>query len=533
MNALVQGMQGMRSFRAVTLAVVGIVLLTVFAFLSVRLTSPVMAPLYTNLTTEDSSTIVTELGAMGVEFNLAQSGSQILVKSSEVLKVRMALAQKGLPSQGSIVGYEVFDRDNSMGASRFVMDVNLLRALEGELGRTISAVESIKSSRVHLVIPKRSVFEQSMNLEPSASVLITLNNRARVPKNEIVAVKHLVSSAVPGLSPSQVTVINSNGEVLAKAQSDEESESAAVSASTAEEYRTNFENRLKRTIELLLEQAVGFGKVQAEVSADIAFDRVHTTAETYDPDGAVPRSIRLQEEIFESSDGNDAVVGVSGNLPENSAGQGAAGQKESQSSLDEVTNFEISKTITNKASEVGTVRKLSVAVLVDGTYSNDEEGNRIYAARSDEELEQLRALVRSAMGFDAERGDHLELVNMPFPRDTDHLFPEEGPLDWLKQDLDSILKTLVIGAVAILFILIVIRPLIGRALDMSISEIEEASGGGPDALAANDIFEQDDGDMDLIQDRMEGAPSRRVNQLIENNPDETLALIRSWLAQKT
>ena len=323
MNAISQTLNGMGNVRVVTMSVVGVSLLLAFGFLAIRLSAPVMSPLYSNLSPKDSGIIVTELGAMGIEFEIAKSGSEILVKSSDVLGARMALAQKGLPSAGSIVGYEVFDKEAALGTSNFVHNVNLLRALEGELGRTISSLESIKSARVHLVIPKRNLFEKS-RVEPSASVVLVLNNRSKIPKEETIATKQLVSSAVPELKPSRVTIVDSSGTVLAKATGVED-DTMGGSASTSEEYRIAIEERTKKTVTRLLEQAVGIGRSRVQVSADIAFDRVVTNSETYDPDGQVARSIQSTSETESSSSGEGGgAVSAANNLPEAGA-EGASG----------------------------------------------------------------------------------------------------------------------------------------------------------------------------------------------------------------
>jgi len=530
MNAAAQTIQGFNSVRVITLSVIGIALLGAFAFLSVRLTSPVLSPLYSNLTLEDSSTIVTELGALGIDFDIGSNGSQILVKSSDVLRVRMALAQKGLPSKGSIVGYEIFDKDTALGTSNFVLNVNLLRALEGELSRTISSLSSIKSARVHLVMPKKEIFQRG-KVEPSASVVLTLNNLTKVPKNEAMSVRHLVSAAVPGLKPSRVTVVDSSGKMLARSEAEEEEDEYTImSASTSDEFRANFENRLKKTIENIIEQAVGIGRVHAEVSAEIAFDRVITNSEIYDPDGQVARSVQSSTETLSSSEGGADTVSVANELPNaEAADAGNGGASNNVEKVDEVTNFEISKTIKNHISEVGGIKKLSVAVVVDGKYEKDGDGKRLYKPRSDEEIEQIRSLVQSAIGYNEERGDTVNITNMKFSQDTELYITDEGALDWLKRDLDSILKTVVVGIVAILAIMLVIRPLVNRAFDVSPGDIVEEDMIAPPTMEMPQA-PQATPDFDMMQSKA-GSPTAKVNEIAKAHPEETLSVVRSWLAQ--
>lgn len=532
MNALVQTMQSMGSIRIALLSFVGVVLLSVFAFLSVRIASPVMSPLYSGLSAEDAGVIITELGSMGISFETSNNGSEILVGSSEVLGVRMALAQKGLPRQGSIVGYEVFDKSDKLGTSQFVHNVNLIRAMEGELGRTISSLASIKSARVHLVIPKKALFQKN-KLEPSASVVLALNNHSRMPKEETTAVKHLVSSAVPGLKPSRVTIIDSSGKLLARGSVEDPANPLAMTSTNAAEYKAAYEARLKQTVISMLEQTVGLERVHAEVSADISFDRKITNEEIFDPDGQVARSVQSSTETEKSTrGGSGGTVSVAENLPEGAADNSApSSDSDSAEKVDEITNFEISKTVTNYVSEVGVVRKLSVAVLVDGKYENNGSENT-YIPRTDEELDQLKTLVQSAIGFDASRGDTVEIVNMPFSNDMSHLIVSEGPFDWLKRDLDSILKTVVVGIVAILAILLIIRPLVNKAFEISTSDLEVENAEAQANMELSALEGLDGLDLESIQNRMDVSSTKKINDLVENNPQETLNVIRAWLSEK-
>jgi flagellar M-ring protein FliF len=551
MNAVVQSMQQIGSGRVISLSILGVALLLGFAFLSMRLSEPVLSPLYTNLTPDDSGSIVTELGGMGIKFNVTQGGSAIMVPSPDVLKVRMTLAQKGLPSHGSIVGYEIFDKEAALGTSSFVLNVNMLRALEGELSRTIGSMSSIKSARVHLVVPKRELFRKN-KIEPSASVILKLNNRTIIPKKEIISVKHLVGSAVPGLKPKNITIVDGMGRLLSRGGV-EDDEGGSMNASTSEEFRTNYESRLRNKIETLLEQAVGFGSVKVRVNAEMTFDRITTSSETYDPEGKVARSVQTSEEVNNSKDSKGGEVSAGTNLPGASA-ESAGGSATSAERLNEVTNYEISKTLTNKISNVGDIKQISIAVLVDGSYTRvtDEESGEvteIYNPRTEEEIEQLKTLVRLSVGLDKKRGDNIDIINMKFTRSIGTMIEDEGPFDWIKRDLNSIIKTLMVGIVAILAILLVIRPLVNRAFEISPTDIEaevaKASLDGQSmaqmplaAMGGGAGFPAGGGDqtaaaigMDNIQSRVDTSPTKRVNDLVENNPEETLSVIRSWLSE--
>jgi flagellar M-ring protein FliF len=482
---------------------------------------------------------------MNIPYKVGVGGTQILVPSAEVARLRLTLAKNGLPSKGSIVGYEIFDKSETLGTSSFVHNVNLIRALEGELGRTISSLDFVTTTRVHLVIPRRQIFNRE-KITPTASVVLTLKDKGRkLNGEETKSISNLVATAVPGLDLSQITIIDSNGKLLARGAEEDDGMGGGSSLSNnAEEYRINFENRTKRQIEKLLEQSIGPGRVRAEITADISFDRITTNSEVYDPDGQVVRSTQTSEEKEQSADRSNT-VSVANNLPESLGSEtSGGGVTDSAERLNETTNYEISKTITNHIREVGIIERVSVAVLVDGTYAADDEGsNTIYQPRSDEELEKIRSLVRSAIGFDEERGDSIEVVNMRFSREQDDFIEEEEPFDWLKRDLHNILKTLVIGVVAVLVILLVIRPLVNRAFEMSASSSDDdeleallsaqkpaaaAPTGGPE----EEPFEDEVIDVEQIQTKMRSSVVKRVNEVVESNPDETLAVMRNWLNQK-
>jgi len=536
MNAIIQSMQGMNSVRVIILSVVGIILLLAFAFLSMRLTSPVLSPIYNNLSSEDNSTIATELSAMGVTFEVNDTSGKIMVPSSEILKIRMALASKGLPNKGSIVGYEVFDKDEGIGTSNFVLNINLLRALEGELGRTIASLKSVRNARVHLVLPKKEIFRKG-KVMPSASVIITLNNQNKLPKNEISSIQHIVSSAVPNLSISRVTIVDNNGRLLARGSRDNEDGSVGGtnSFSTAQEYVENFEKRTKNDLESIIEEIVGIDKVRAQVNVKMNFDRTSTVSETFNPDGQVARSVQTTENSSSStSGGSGSGVSVANNLPDASVSSGNGGSGDKSNQLNEITNFEISKKQTNFVSETGKIERLSIAILVDGKYETlvdeeEETETQKYIPRTDEELDQIKTLVKSSVGFDEKRGDTIEVINMEFTKNAENFLVDDDPLSWLKKDLDSILKTVVVGIVAILTILLVIKPLVNKAFEISPTDLAEEQ---MNSMAQFEMENQDFGedmDIEMIQNKMDASPVKKINDIIDNNPEETIQVIRNWM----
>ena len=265
---------------------------------ALHMSSGGMSPLYTGLSLEDSSKIVAELEKSSTPYELVGNGSEVLVPSDRVLRLRMSMAEQGLPSGGSIVGYEIFDRSETFGSSNFVMNINMMRALEGELARTISSLSDIDSARVHLVMPKRELFTREKE-KPSASVTIKMRGGKSLEASEVMAITHLVASAVPELEASKVTIVDNHGRLLARGDG---GESLDATASSSAEYRLNYENHMRQQLEDLVEKVIGAGKVRVQIAADINFDRIVTNSEKYDPDGQVARSTQSNSETDASAD---------------------------------------------------------------------------------------------------------------------------------------------------------------------------------------------------------------------------------------
>jgi flagellar M-ring protein FliF len=533
MNALAGSFGDMNKAKLGLMAGVGIALLAFFIFLSTRVSNPTMSPLFTNIPLEEGAQIVEELDRMNIPYQLTAGGKQVLVPADKVDQARVMLAGQGLPSDGSGVGYEIFDNGDALGTSNFVMNVNKLRALEGELARTISSIKQVSSARVHLVMPKRELFTRDKR-EPTASVVLTLRGASELGKMEVTAIKHLVATSVPGLKPTRITIVDSSGRLLARGVEDEND--PEVLAAASQEFRQNYERKLTTTIESLLERTIGYGKIKAEVNADIDFDRTVTNSEKFDPEGQVARSVQsIEENEQENEKKQDDNVSAKNNLPDNDPNNAGIINNRNLQRTDETTNFEISKTVQNHVKETGTVRRLSIAVLVDGVYTTNEDGTTTYQPRSEAELEQLKTLVSSAVGFDADRGDVLEVVNMQF--NDSMAATEESPFEWLKRDFNSIFQTFVLATVAILVILLIIKPLVNKAITNQ--EREEAEDAelqkllsAPALAGMLEDFSNEDDDSTVALDKIEGGVKsslyRKINELIEGHPEESLGIIRSW-----
>ncbi len=533
----------LRNLGPVRLAIMGAIMLGMigfFIFLTTRLATPSMVLLYGDLNADDSSRITSQLSSQNVPFELLQGGSQIMVPSDRALKLRLSLASQGIPSGGSL-GYELFDDQQTIGTTSFVQNINLLRALEGELARTIQTISSIRSARVHLVFPRRELFSREKH-EASASITLRMGD-GLLEKDQIAGIQHLVAAAVPGLVPARVSIISSsNGKLLAGGF---EEDSASFMAVKSQEQRRNFERRMSRTIESLLEKTVGFGMVRAEVKADMDFDRISTTDEKFDPDGQVIKSNQSIEETNQTRDteGTQPVT-VGTNLPDPNAGSGEnASSSSAQSRTEETVNFEVSKKIINHVREVGITKRLSVAVLIDGVrgIENDEP---TYQPRSEAEMELLATLVRGAIGFNADRGDTVEVINMEFADVEVEGIELELFFGLDKNDLLRMAEVLVLSIVAILVILLVVRPLVSRAFESIPSAaaagerlLTDQAGaltapGIPSEVTVGEERFEELIDIDRVEGRVKASSVKKVGGLVEKHPEEALSIVRAWMYQE-
>jgi len=539
--------------RLTMLAGVGFGVVAYFVYLMVRLATPEMTLLYSGLEMNDSSQIVSKLNSMGVPYELQANGAQITVPADRVLDIRMALAQDNLPASGS-VGYEIFDRGEGLGSSSFLNDVNRVRALEGELARTIRAINNVREARVHLVVPRRELFSKDRQ-EPSAAIVLKLAGQGQLSTQQVRAIQHLVASAVPGLKPSHISIVDQAGNLLVRSADDDAM--GASGASNADEMRQAYEERSARAIEELLERSLGPGRSRVQVSAEIDFDRIATTSETFDPDGQVVRSTQSVEEDAGSNEAtSENTVTVAGNLPptESQAPTGAQRSATRSNRSEETVNYEISKTVKNHVKETGTVRRLSVAVLVDGTYAAGTDGADSYTPRTAEELDQLATLVRSAIGYNEERGDKVDVVNLRFTQPkAEAEAAEPSFLDTL--DLGSVVRLsehLVLSLVALLMLLLVVRPFVKRMLgpeaaaeaaaaarqpllsDQS-APAQPALGApvqGPAALESAQPEEPEQMiDIRSIEGKLRASSVNKITEIVDRHPDESLTILRNWMAE--
>lgn len=543
-------MDTLRQLGPARLGIMGGVLVTLlifFIFVSMRVSTPSLKLLYSDLSSTDSASVAAKLEESQIRYDVSADGTRIMVPESEVGRARMLLAEAGLPNGGSM-GYELFDKQSGFGTTNFIQNINQVRALEGELARTIGSLSPIKAARVHLVLPQRELFSRE-NRPASASVFLQLNQGARLEREQIMSIQSLVASAVPNMKADSVSVIDSQGNLLARGGEQDTS----LMAMKAEEMRRAYETRLTQSVEDIIGRTVGYGRVRATVTAELNFDRVTTSEEVFDPESQVARSVQTVEELNSEKESAPQDVSVQNNLPGISGDLlGEPGSASEGSRVEETTNFEISKTVRNRVSEVGEVKRLSVAVLVDGTYATDAEGNKTYQPRSEQELEQIRQLVRSAIGYDESRGDTVEIVNMQFAdmdlgiEDTSNLL-----FGFERSDILRAAEIITVAIMVILVVLLVLQPMVGRLLATEGLNADEDEGDQQALLSARapapaltgpggEQFsppeaEEEDSliDMKQVEGKVKASSVRKVEDIVSTYPAETVSVIRSWMSQES
>lgn len=507
-------------------------------FLALSLGRTDYALLYTDLDPADAQTVIGQLEAMDVPHRLTGDGTAIMVPEGERMRLRMALAAEGLPASGR-VGYEIFDDRSLLGSTQFEANVNLLRALEGELGRTIATLGVVERARVHLVQPKRELFQRE-TARASASVVVTLARRDGLGAEQVAAIRQLVAGAVPWLEARQVTVVDDQGQLLARTDEGD----AGVLPGRAETFQRQQEERLATRLRGLLERSLGAGNVEVSVAAEIDFDQVTTTSEEYDPESQIARSRQTVEESSELVDREDEAVTVENNLPTGDEQAGGPASSERRQRSEETVNFEISKTVRNHVKTGGRIHRLSIAVLVDGTYVSNAAGERVYRPRSADELEEIATLVRGAAGVEAERGDVVEVVNRPFAQ-PEPAAPPARDLETIARDLWGMFGEAATLLLATLIVtLVVARPLLRKAFPpepapalatesgLTVTHDGEVlvEPGSAAAVAAEAEQEQERMlQLNQIRGQIRASLLGRVTDLIDAHPEEATRVVRNWL----
>src|SRR5580698_2103076 len=453
---------------AVTAALIGF-----FAFVIMRVTTPQLTTLFTDLSQEDSSGIIKELERQAIPYELRNDGAVIMVPKDKVTRLRMKLAEGGLPKGGG-VGYEIFDKSDALGTTSFVQNINHLRALEGELARTIRAIDRIQAARVHLVLPERPLFSRETP-EPSASIVVRV--RGALEQQQIRAIRHLVASSVNGLKPQRVSIVDEAGQLLA------DGEAGDNENVVGDERRAAYEKRLRNEVEAIVSSVVGAGRARVQLSADFDYNRITQTSDKFDPEGRVLRSSQTREESSATAETNGQVT-VNNELPGNQRQDNPTPARDQSKKTEETNNYEISHTTKTEVTEAGRVNRISVAVLVDGSYAKNDKGEMVYQERSKEQLDRIAALVRSAIGFDQKRGDQVEVVNLKFA-EAPAVVPIAEPtglfgiLQFTKDDVMYVIELGVMLLLGIVVLFMVVRPLVKRILAAEVTPSMAIDGPAP------------------------------------------------------
>jgi flagellar M-ring protein FliF len=474
--------------------------------------------LYSSLSEDDAASIAQELQSRNIPYQLRPSGT-ILIQSDKVYDLRLELASEGLP-QGGGVGFEIFD-NTSFTTSEFVQKLNFKRALEGELSRTISSLSTVQKSRVHLVMPEKSLFAVSNGgQEASAAVFVTLSQGRKLKDKEVEGVVHLVSSSVEDLSPENITVVDNKGNLLTNPAKD----GMLARSGTQMDYQQNFEKNLSTKIISILEPVVGQGKIKARVSAAFDFTMSERTEEIFDPDGVVVRSEQKSTEKTVSGSGAGGIPGVGSNLP-GGASAGSFGSQGQSEKADEMINYETSKTVTRIVESPVSLERLSVAIIIDGINASQKdsvENADRYAVRSEADIKYYEDIVKKSIGFTDDRGDEITVTVMPF---QEIVTEEAGEVERdIMPIVYSVLRYLVPLMVALIFFFIVLRPLI-KSLTKPVSVTRSRGVVGVEGGGSVEQLEQP------MQPR-EISMEKQITRWANENPEDATGLVKSWLGER-
>ncbi len=511
-------------------------------YLMMRVGQAPDALLYSNLDLREASEITTALDGAGIKYSSRGDGSTIFVSRDQVGEARMLVAGKGLVTSGS-VGYEIFDDQSVLGQTEFQQNLNEKRALEGELARTIMSLRGITSARVMIALPPRQLFQAS-TAEPTASVVVGVTG-GQLSGAQVQAIRNVVASSVTNMKPERVTLTDTSNRTLAAGADD-----AGFSAASAEEAKSSTEAQLQARIKDIVEGVVGVGAARVQVTADIDHSRSTTQQQVYDPDGQVVRSTSTNGSESQDTTGQaDGGATATNNIPGGQAPNVTPiGSRDTQNT--ETTNYEISNTTTTTVKEAGEVKKLAVAVAVDGKYTPPAsgDGEPTYAPVSEEDRAKIEALVKAAVGFNADRGDIVQVTAVRFNRDTAAVGGEEAGsslFNFTKDDIMRGVELLVLLITGLLLIFFVLRPLLKTATGGGAGAPQLAGAGGVPVTSLQTSIvngaadpgqqflprsEMDDRlDIARIEGQVKASSIKKVAEFVEKHPEESTSILRSWV----
>lgn len=506
---------------------------------------PAWRILFTNLPDKEGGAIIQSLQQMNVPYKL-DAGGTIQVPADQVYDARLRLAGQGLPKAGN-VGFELMD-SQKFGISQFAEQVNYQRAIEGELARSIETISVVERARVHLAIPKQTVFLRDQQ-KPSASVVITMHRGRQLDGGQVAGIVHLVSSSVPDLPVKNVTLVDQDGNLLS---SDRDKQRLSLDP-TQLQYVQQIERNFVERVEAILAPIVGRDNVRAEVTAQVDFAEVEETSEKFRPNGPPNEAAIRSQQTTEQSGraGADVAAGVPGALsnqppgtavapiavPDQAGAQGAANQSvvNANSRRDATTNYEVDKTIQHVKQPVGGVKRLSVAVVVNYRSSVNEDGQQVFVPLPAQEMEQINNLVREAVGFNQPRGDSVNVVNAAFARSAEvaEVALPDRALEYLKVNLADVVKVALIALVVIYLLFFVVRPLMrdmSRTREDARSALDEDAeeagmGATPLHFAQQAMTEESQEKLSAFSELLQQAKT-----LAKDDPRMVATILREWMS---
>lgn len=498
------------------------IMLVLFSVLLFFLNEPNFSPLYANLSEDDAAKVIDHLSSQKIPYKIDDNGKTILVPKENVYETRLSLAGKGIPASG-IIGYEIFDK-NTMGMSEFMQKLNYKRALEGELARTIMQQEGVEGVRVHIVIPQRSIFKDEEKF-PTASVVLKLLNNYSISKSNMSAIVNLVSSSVEGLTPSNITLIDTKGRILSKEFDDSP---IAFSSSKQYEMKQSVENYLAQKAQVILDNIVGYGNAMIQVNADMNFDQIEKTMTLFDPESQVAIS---EQTIKTENNGTNL------------------GDSTAQISQNNTTNYELNKTIQRVIEGSGNIKRLSVAAVINDVFKEVKEGEEtktVNEPRSPGQMKKLEEIIKNAVGINQEREDQFSIVNIPFEtKPLENIELEEPSFFNNMDDWTDILLILISIGGAIFVLKILMSGLKNQKITLGAFAQEEEEN--PETYKKPSLAPASQpkkvgpkpkknllpvGD---IEDEISDEAARKKNQqekianYVAKNPMDTAKLVNSWI----
>ncbi len=487
-----------------------------------NLDNPGLALLYGGLNQQEASAITQYLGSQSISFEVKGDGA-VYVPANQVGQLRLQVAGQGLVGGGNS-GYELFDSASAFGTTNFVQNLNAKRALEGELARTIGTIPAVTGARVHIVMPKQNLFS-NQTVEPSAAVALNVGQRI-LEEKQVYSIAQLVAAAVPNLTTQNVTIIDQRGSLLYDGK-----ESNAAGA-MANHLRQQVEKQYEQSLTAMLEKVVGPGKAVVHVTADVNADQTQETSDIYDPAQQVVRSEQQTESSNNSSDaGSGGLTGVQGNTPGGATGGAASGGSSAETRTETTTNYEVGKTVRQLTRGGGEIKKLSVAVMVEGKSAEDANGQAAYTPTPPDQLERLKKLVETAIGFDNARGDKVDIADMQFTAPPEAAAIEE-PFMTKAQMLQMGQYALLLIALIVVAIMIV-KPTLSILLQALATVPAPAMPPVIQQQQQQMIQQPEESTIDMraVQGRVKESMVKKVNEVIDQHPEESLNVVRNWMAQ--